>query len=172
MKTLFLLCLLTTLIALPAYLFYWSLFRPVLIERLKYRLFKVRDDLRLLAIARQISEKERAYSLVELFCNKAVARIDTIDLSILVTRKRNQRDYLEAKRDWEVIMNAGAPVRRLFFEAFSSIFGAAMVNSPAVIILIAPVAVLSVTAFWFGKVKAWWADVLTRALSNICLTPS
>ncbi len=172
MTTLFFLGLLTTLVVLPAYLFYWNLFRPVLIERLKYRLFKARDELRLLLVSGQIGEKEKAFPLVEMFCNKAVSCVDTINLSILIVRNLDRRSYLESKRDLEIIFNAAAPVRQLFIEAMSSIFGAAIANSPAVILLVAPVAVLSVTAFWFGRIKVWFSDLLARALGNICFARS
>lgn len=172
MKTLLFSCLLAVLIVLPTYLLYWNLFRPVLIERLKYRLFRVRDELRLLLISCQIGERERAYPLVEMFCNKAISRIEMVDLSILVLRKVDQRTYMEVKRDLEIIFNAGAPVRQLFLEALSSVFGAAIANSPGVIILIAPVAIFSITAFWFNKVKIWFIELFARAIGNLCFTPS
>ncbi len=172
MKTLLFYCLLVLLIVLPAYILYWKLFRPVLIERLKYRLFQVRDDLRLLLIQGEIGEKEKAYPLIEVFCNKAISHISAVDLSTLVMRKSDQRGYLEAKRDLEIIFNAGAPVRKLFLEAMSSVFGAAIANSPGVIILVAPVFIFTLTALWFGKVKAWFVELFARAVGNLCFTPS
>src|SRR6266853_4760434 len=109
MKTLLFYCLLALLMALPVYILYWKLFRPVLIERLKYRLFQVRDDLRLLLISGEIGEKEKAYGLIEVFCNKAISSISSVDLSTLVMRRVGKNGYLEAKRDLETIFNAAAP---------------------------------------------------------------
>ncbi len=172
MKTVFFFCLLAMLVGLPVYLLYWNLFRPILIERLKYRLFSVRDELRLLLISGQIGEREKAYSLVEMLCNKMIARIEIVDLSTLIMRKVDRRTYLEAKRDLEIIFNAGAPLRKLFSEALSSTFGAATANSPGVIVLIAPIAVFSLSAFWFTRVKVWFMDLFARAVGNLCLSPS
>ena len=65
MKTTLEICLFLLLIGLPIYLFYWRLFRPILIVRLRYRIFKARDDLRLLALSGEMDKKDRAYPILD-----------------------------------------------------------------------------------------------------------
>lgn len=159
-------------VGLPIYLLYWNLFRPVLLRRLKYRLFQTRDELRMFLIGGQIGEKEKAYPLVEKFCNKSISKIDEVDLSSLFSPKIDQRTLLETKRDLEIVFNAGAQARQCFLHALTCVFGAACANSPGILFLIAPVVVFSVTALWFNKVKVWFINLLTRAVGNLCIQPA
>jgi hypothetical protein len=172
MKTLLLLSILSLLILLPLHLLYWQLFRPVLIERLKYRLFKARDGLRLLAIE---GEKDKAYPIVEKFCNKAISNVETVDLFMFFVQRRTAIDIraraeIEAKRDLEIVFKASAPIRQVFQDATHAAFGAMLVNSPGMVITISPLMVFTVTAFWFNKVKCFLTNRATRAFGNLCFS--
>jgi uncharacterized membrane protein YccC len=172
MKTTLLVCLFGLLAGLPAYLWYWNLFRPVLLKRLKYRLFQARDELRVLLISGEIGERERAYPLVEMICNKSIARIEQIDLTILFFGKADKRTTLEVRRDLELIFNAGPAVRKRFLEIMATMVGAACANSPGILLLGSPVFVFSVTAFWFNKVKSWFYYLVTRSIGNLYFQPA
>jgi len=162
-------CLLALIIGVPIYLLYWNLFRPVLLQRLQYRLYQVRDELRLNVIDGRIDSTEKAYPLVEAFCNTGIAKVQEIDLARLFSKKVDKRIQLETQRDLELIFHAGAPVRQRFLEALGAISGAACANSPGILILLAPIIVFSVTALWFNAVKRWLYSLLTRAVGNLCL---
>ncbi|MGD0615651.1 MAG: hypothetical protein ABSA69_09455, partial [Verrucomicrobiota bacterium] len=148
MKTLLLMCLIALLLGLPLYLLYWNLFRPVLLQRLKYRLFQCRDELRLLLISGDIGEKEKAYPLVESICNKSISRLDDVDLSVLFSWKVDKRVLMEAQRDLTLIFNSGADVRHQFIHIIATVFGAACANSPGILLMLSPFVVFSVTALW------------------------
>jgi hypothetical protein len=172
MNTTLVVCLIALLVGLPIYFLYWSLFRPVLIQRLKYRLFQVRDELRLLLIFGGVGEKEKAYPLVETFCNKALGKIDEVDFTNLFSSKLDKQIELEVERDLQTIFNAGPEVRRFFLQIIFLVFGAAAANSPGILFLIAPVIIFSVTALWFNRVKAWFYQLIKKAMGNLFLKPS
>jgi hypothetical protein len=159
------------LVGLPIYLLYWNLFRPVLLQRLKYRLFQLRDELRLLLIAGEISEKEKAYPLVEKFCNRSLIKMESVDFTNLFATKLDKQTSLEAERDWEMIFNSGPDMRRYFFHAVLLVFGAAAANSPGILVLLAPIVIFSVTALWFNKVKQWFNGLIKKAIGNILVNP-
>ena len=164
--------MITLLAGVPVYLLYWTLFRVVLIQRLKYRLFQVRDDLRLLLISGGISEKEKAYSLIEKFCNKAILRVEEVDFANLFSSKLDKQTALEVERDLEIIFNSGVEIRRHFHQIVFVIFGAAAANSPGALVLISPIVIFSVTALWFNKVKLWLFGLIKKGVGNIFLNPA
>jgi hypothetical protein len=172
MKTLLFFCLIILFTGLPIYLLYWNLFRAVLIQRFKYRLFKVRDELRLLLISGGIGDKEKAYPLVEKFCNRAILRVEDVDLTSFFSSKKDNQIRLEVERDLEIIMNSGAETRRYFYQIIFVVMGAATANSPGILILLAPVVIFAVSALWFNKVKMLIIEVIKRGLGNIFLKPS
>jgi hypothetical protein len=172
MNLLLTLCLLGLLTGLPIYLLYWNLFRPVLIKRLKYRLFQCRDEMRLNLISGEIGEKEKAYPLVERFCNKAISRIDDVDLPALIAPKIDKRIEMEADRDIKLIFESPAALRRSFLQISSAVFGAACANSPGILIMFAPLFVLAVSIFWFNQTKNWATSLMKRAFGGFCLQPA
>jgi hypothetical protein len=172
MKTLLFWCLIALFTGLPLYFLYWNLFRAVLIQRLKYRLFQVRDELRLLLISGEIGEKERAYPIVEKFCNKALGKIDEIDFAKLFSPKVDKQTEMEVERDLDIIFSAGPEVRRIFLQIVFIVMGAASANSPGILILLAPVIVFSVTALWFNQVKLWFLGLIKKAMANLFLKPA
>ena len=172
MKAAFLVSLICLLAGLPVYLVYWNLFRPVLIQRLKYRLFKTRDDLRLLLVTGQIGDKERAYPLVEQFCNKSLKVVEIIDIVDLFWKKADKRSSIESARDLELIFNAAPAVRQCFLEVMRTAIGAACANSPGMLILFAPFVTFAFTALWFGRVANWCQELVKRAFGNLNIQPA
>jgi hypothetical protein len=173
MKTILFWCLIFLFTGLPIYLLYWNLFRPVLIKRLQYRLFKCRDDLRMMLVSGAIGEKEKAYPIVEKYCNKAIAKIEHVDLGILFFRKRpDQRIMLEVERDFSLIFESIAPLRQCFIQINFAIVGVACANSPGLLVLMAPLLVLVITALWFNKMKCWLVNIIKEAFGALYLQPA
>ena len=156
------------LVGLPIYFLYWNLFRPVLLKRLKYRMYQVRDDLRLLLVGGEISTKEKAYPLVEQFCNKAVAKMDFVDLAVVFEVKLDRQSVLEAERDLEIIFDASPEIRHHFIHAILLVAGAAAANSPGVLILLIP---FVFAALWFNKAKARFYGLMKKAFAILLIKP-
>ena len=159
-------CLFGLLIGAPMYMLYWNLFRPVLLKRLKYRLFKCRDDMRLLLISETLGDRGKAYPLIERFCNMAISKIDNIDLPSLMAARPDKRVQLEVERDISVIMESPLQLRNFFFQMSTAVMGAACANSPGFLILAAPLVIFSVTILWFQKTKVLATNYLKRALGS------
>lgn len=172
MKTLLIWCLTLLAVGLPLYLLYWNLFRAILMQRLKYRLFRERDELRLLLISGEINSNEKAFPLVESFCNRALMRLEHVDLVNLLSSKRDKQMDLEVERDWQIIFAAGPDVRRCFFHIVFVSLGAAAANSPGILVLLSPFVVFSVTALWFNKVRRWLIELLKKAMGNFFVRPA
>jgi hypothetical protein len=172
MKSLLSFCLIGLLVGLPLYLLYWNLFRPVLIKRLKYRIYQCRDEMRLLLASDTIGQKEKAYPLLEKYCNKAISKIDDVDLLIVFPKKHDKRIELEAERDIGIILESPLLLRKFFFQITISVLGAACANSPGVLLLIAPVFILAVTIFWFNKTKIWATGLMKCAFGSFYLQPA
>ncbi len=166
MKSLLIDCLLTGLIAAPLYMLYWNLFRPVLLQRLKYRLFKCRDEIRLLLISGALGKEGKAYPLIERFCNLAICKIEKIDLPSLMATKPDRRVQLEVERDIVIIMESPVQLRNLFFQMTVAVLGAACANSPGILVLASPLFVFGVTVLWFQKAKAVANNSMKRALGS------
>lgn len=169
MKTLLFLSLITLFSGLPIYLLYWNLFRPVLLKRLKYRLYRCRDDVRLFLISGTIGEKEKAYPLIERFCNRAISQLEGVDLAALFRHKIDKGILMEVERDLGTISESPAPLRQCFTQITICVFGAAFANSPGILVLMAPVFVLGVTPLWFNKVKNLLMNLMKRAMGSFYL---
>ncbi|HEU0008550.1 MAG TPA: hypothetical protein VFT34_01915 [Verrucomicrobiae bacterium] len=159
-------------VGLPVYLLYWNLFRPVLIERLKYRLFKARDDLRLMVIRGEIGEKEKAYPILERWCNKAIAVIEWVDFAEIMATKVDKATVLEVERDLQIIDEANVRLRKVFSDLNMAMIGATCVNSPGFLLIIAPFVVFAVAIFWFGQTKAWAYRRYNHVLGSIYVQPA
>lgn len=146
-------CIIGLLVGLPIYLLYWRLFRPVLITRLKYRVFEARDELRLMVLRGEIGEKEKVYPILERCCNRSAARMEETDLSDFLTVHLGKQEKLEAERDLKIVVESDAHLRGIFYKIVSAMLGAACANSPGALIVLSPFVVFSVFAFWFGRAK-------------------
>ena len=172
MKTIALWCMLLLVVGLPFYLLYWQVFRPVLMTRLKYKLFEARDALRLLAMEPYKSGRLKSYPVMERLCNQGIRRIDRLDLADLILCRPTKQEELEVKRDLSLIEEAGPEVRRLFPEVQSVMIGAVLANSPGVLALLMPFGFLAVVAYWFTRVRGAAAAAVNRIGEVIYLEPA
>lgn len=163
--------MLVSVAGIPFYFLYWNLFRPVLMARLKYRLFKARDDLRLKLISGEIGKNEKAYEFLEKFCNKCIATADHVDLVRIIMCKIDTQTNLETQRNLEQLFDSPRPMRELFMTMVVTSFGAACANSPGVLMIVAPFIVLGVSVVWFNKVKEYTHYIVVKAVSALYLMP-
>lgn len=171
MKTTLLIFLMLALFGFPLYMAYWRLFRPVLIQRLKYRMFEARDRLRILALT-GIAKGERAYPIIESMCNKTIQKIDHVDFADVILFKPDAKTSLEVERDLETIQRAKAELRDVFQTMRSVLVGSVLVNSPGIILLIIPFAFIALFAYWIDCVKGLLTRIQVRVLSVSYATAS
>ena len=81
MTTVLGLCLILVLVGMPVYFLYWHAFRPVALRTLRYELFRARDQLRLMVIDGEITEKEKAYPILERRCNVCIKLLENTILT-------------------------------------------------------------------------------------------
>ena len=172
MKTTLEICLFLLLIGLPIYFFYWRLFRPILIVRLRYRIFKARDDLRLLALSGEMDKKDRAYPILERCCNRCITILEVTDISDLFTVRLDKQTTLEAERDLQIINQSSVQLRGVFRDVACATIGAACVNSPGALVAISPFMVFSVFALWLGRFKNAVDRLFTHTWAVLYLNPS
>ncbi len=167
MKATLEICIFLTLLVLPIHVAYWKLFRPLMIERLKYRVFKARDDLRLGLALGEIGKHERAYPIIEKYCNHSLLVMDRLDILELFSAKLSRTAEMEARTNWETVQGAGPHVREIFRDISIANIGASLVNSPGVVV---PLLILAVLAIWFTRVKAYANRKIVQAWW-LCLIP-
>lgn len=146
MKILLASAIIALLVWMPLHALYWRLLRPVILTRLRYRLFAVRDRLRLLVLNNEVPEKCPAYPILELHCNRWIRILDYGDVAELVWAGRDTEAMLRAQRDLETIEEAPLALRQAYEEMMQAIIGAVLVNSPAAVVF---AAALYVAHFWF-----------------------
>ena len=156
------------LFGVPLWLIYWNLFVPILLVRIRYRLFRSRDELRMLLINGSIGEKEKAYRIVESLCNCGIRTLGQIDLVDLFWRKRTDTVELEGERSLKLIHESDPKIRELAADVGMSIAGGAVAMSPVFLILF----FLAAAILWFGVARKWASKFLIRALGNFSLQPA
>ncbi len=164
-------CLIVLVVGLPFYFLYWYLFRPVLLTRLSYHLFKARDDLRLLVLRGDVGENDKAYPLLDRCCNRSIATMGLFDMTDFMATKLTKTVILEAERDLEVINSSSPVLRGIFRDIILASFGGAFANSPGVLMLLAPFVVFVVALFWFNRARSIFYRIFTRAWGFINLQP-
>jgi hypothetical protein len=152
-------CLVVILAGIPAHLFYWNLFQPILIKRIKYRLFAARDELRLGLATGIIGPKEKAYPIVEMFCNHCIVQVDHIDISTLLSHRLSKTEQMEAEKIRNVIADAGLHIRQIHEDIWREIVGAATVNSPGVL---APIAISLLLGLWFVRAREYYKTQMDK----------
>src|SRR5689334_18249586 len=69
---------------------YWHLVRPVILLKLRYSMFEIRDRLRFMAIRKEIGGKQPAYAILEEFCNLSLSSMEYAGLSVILRSPKNQ----------------------------------------------------------------------------------
>ncbi len=134
--------------------------RPLLIQKLRFIIFARRDELRLMALRKQIPETDKAYAMLESRLNICVRAIPSIDVADLLLIHPSKADELAAARSMQVIEESIPEVRAAFDAAMNCIVAAMLINSP-VIFPILPVVVFA--AVFIGRAKSMLRACATKA---------
>jgi hypothetical protein len=169
MKTTLETCLMILAIGLPVHLLYWFLFRPIVLLKMKYRVFRARDELRALALRGEVSQKEKAFPILEQRCNTCIKLIGSIDMNLFVQARTDKLGSMEASKDLQLINEASADLRRIHRDITMATLGAAFANSPGAVALSAPFLALFVFALWFNRFKSACEDFLALTWSTLYL---
>jgi hypothetical protein len=175
MKTTLEVCLILCFFGLPLYLTYWLVFRPVLMVRLRYRFFEARDELRLLVVTagkQQNLQSAKAFPIIERFCNNGLSRIERVDIADFFLYRPDAGQVLEAKRDFELVDEAGPEMRRIFEQAQNAAVGAVLANSPGFVVVLAPLGCLAILIYWFTKARGLVLRFQERSYRLFCAVPS
>jgi hypothetical protein len=153
MKTLLLIVVLAVLCGMPLYFLYWRLFRPVVLARLRYRIFAARDDLRVMALNGEISANEKAFPILEHRCGAAIRVLEHVDIAEVVLCKPSLEIKLKVQHEHELINASGPGTRKVDEEIRSVVVGAVLLNSPGMFFFGFPLLGLVVLLHWFARVK-------------------
>lgn len=126
------LLLLTLLAGGGLHLIYLYFVRPVLIRRIQFRVYALRDQLRMAAIKKELPENETGYRLLEQHLNALTRGVVSLDLTMLI-QIRDREGAFEAKRDIEILQNAHPVIRKVFIDCKMAIIGAIILNSPFIV---------------------------------------
>lgn len=135
------------------YSIYWLLVRPVLLKRFRFEVERAKDDLRMLRVSGFFGKDQEAFDILMKRANATNFNLDRIDLlSILWDRRLANSKEMRVmfSREEDIIRLAGSPVEKLAERLSNSLFGAFMLNSPNLIILLLLILGLS---FWVGRFR-------------------
>jgi len=111
-------------------LVYWNLVRPVILLKLRYAMFAIRDRLRLMAIHKEIGSKQPAYRILEEFCNLSLCTMEYVGLAVIMSAPKNQASSLRVEKNLEIIRDAEPRLREIFNEIGTVNMGIIICNSP------------------------------------------
>jgi hypothetical protein len=149
------------LTAILAQLVYWHIVRPVILLKLRYALFEIRDRLRLMMIRKEIGLKQPAYAILEEICNLGLYTIDYTGLTVIMSAPKDRAALLRVQRNVEIIKEAELPLQEIFAEINRVNIGVIICNSPGWI----PWIVFSLLcSYWSQKAREridrWKRDVM------------
>jgi hypothetical protein len=113
-----------------AQLVYWHLARPVILLKLRYKMFEIRDRLRLMAIHQEIGSKQPAYRILEEFCNLSLCTMEYVGLTVIMSAPKDQVSNLRVEKNLEIIRDAEPRLREIFDEIGTVNVGIIICNSP------------------------------------------
>jgi len=113
-----------------AQLVYWHLVRPIILLKLRYAIFEIRDRLRLMAIHKEIGGKQPAYGILEEICNLSLCTMEYVGLAVIMIAPKDQAVTLRVERNLEIIGEAEPRLREIFDEIGTVNVGIIICNSP------------------------------------------
>jgi hypothetical protein len=133
-----------------AQLAYWHLVRPVLLLKLRYALFEIRDRLRLMIVNKEIGAKQPAYRILDEFCNSSLSWMHCIGYAVIMMSPTDQSIVLRVKRDFDVIRESEQPLQDIFNDINRINVGLIICNSPA---WVPWIVVCLLASFWSQKYR-------------------
>jgi hypothetical protein len=129
---------------------YWHLIRPVLLLKLRYALFEIRDRLRLMVITKEIGAKQPAYRILEEFCNASLGAMYYMGWAVIRFTPVEKPVALRMERDVEIIRESEKPLQDIFNEINRINIGLIICNSPA---WVPWIVVCLLSSFWSEKYR-------------------
>lgn len=112
-------------------LVYWHIVRPVILLKLRYALFEIRDRLRLKIISKEIGAKQPAYRILEQLCNSSIFCMEFAGLAVIRMAQKNPTTILQVERNLEIIRESEQPLQEIFDDISTVNVGIIICNSPA-----------------------------------------
>ena len=109
---------------------YWLLVRPVILLKLRYAMFDIRDRIRLMAIHKEIGGKQPAYRILEEFCNLSLCTMEYVGLAVIQIASKDQTSRLRVENNLEIIRDSEPRLRKIFDEIGRVNVGIIICNSP------------------------------------------
>jgi hypothetical protein len=116
-------------------LFYWQVFRPVVMQGLRYRLFALRDELRAKAIDGDEDCSSFAYAHLEGLICKSIAFVPTVSLATFLLYAIPLGDEDESPESLRFRQDASPALERIRDVCAQNAFLMMTVNSPLLMIL-------------------------------------
>lgn len=113
-----------------AQLTYWHIVRPIILLRLRYALFEIRDRLRLALIRNEIGRNQPAYGILEELCNLSLVTMEYAGLTVVITARPDQSAVLRVQRNIEIVGQSEQKLREIFEEISRVNLGVIICNSP------------------------------------------
>ncbi len=133
-----------------AQLVYWQVVRPVILLRLRYAMFEIRDRLRLMAIHKEIGDKQSAYRILEELCNLTLYTMEYVGLAVIIMAPKDQVSMLRVERNLEIIRDSEQQLQDVFGEISRVSIGIIICNSPGWF----PWIIISVlSSYWSEKAR-------------------
>lgn len=140
---------------------YWHIIRPIILLKLRYALFEIRDNLRLMVIRKEIGGKQPAYGILEELCNLSLYTLEYAGLSVINNFPHDPASILRVERNLEIIREAEPQLQTVFEDITRVKIGIVICNSPGWI----PWIIFSVLgAYWSQRerqrIDQWKRDAM------------
>ena len=130
MKTTLQVCILFLLLWVPIYLFYWHVFRPVILTKIRYAIFECRDRIRLLAIKKNLGNHPAVFEVLEPRCNVGLKIVDQVNLIHFIRAREDKLVFLKSKSDLDIVSESPKEIREISDELNSALVAGIAINSP------------------------------------------
>jgi len=139
------------------FIFYRLAVRPVLLDRIRFKIFRLRDDLRDMAIDGSVKPTLFAYTHLERSLCRLIVIVPALNMYHFTQFVLWQK-YLPEPSSREMRFEEVAPpqLRKISNEAVGTLFGAILVNSPlGAAMIMLPLIFLKVAAILKAECKQW-----------------
>ena len=171
MKSLLEFCIWFVCLGLPIQLAYRWIFQPLAIKKLSYKVYRVRDGLRLMAIRGAIGQNDKAFRVIDRYCNASVHVVRSFDFADVLVTDFDATSNAQSENDLKLIKESKAELRAKFTDLMFAMVGAALVNSPGLVIVLGFVSVIVVPAIvvacLFERCRKFASRLIARFLASL-----
>jgi hypothetical protein len=165
MKTIFEICIFVILVGIPLQVYYWCAIRPVLLTKVEFEVCRLRKKLHELGLS-TTREGKQAVPIIDKKCEGLLRFMDQFDMLRPVLATLPVEVKLRIERDREIISQAPAEIREVNKELEILAGGAAVFNSPGIVVLclmFLPVVIFAaLCCVATNRVKVAWESIIRR----------